>query len=533
MRVVNADEMRKIDSQAIEEFGFTEGLIIENVGVRGADFIEDTYLKDGPYGEIVFLVGNGNNGADGVAIARHLKNRGNSVRIFLLFPDSDGSPELVKQAKLAHKYGVKVTELSSHDQLAGYFTETQEHYLVIDAIIGVGFRVPLSDYLFDIINTTNTYADELVAIDIATGITADSGSLSGTAIQADYTLAVGLPKTGHYIGDGAKHSGEIAVIDAGFPSALLEGGDKALLTPEGVSSIFQSRNKFAHKNNFGHAMVVGGSEGLCGALIMASNACLRVGTGLVTAATWAENYEQLVPRIRPEIMTGLIPTERAEVSDIIKELEVWDTIVIGPGMGRSTKTRDTVVELLNNFAGPVVVDADAIKVLSLKEDAELLKSRKGPTVFTPHIGEFASFVGVKVSEVLERPIEYLKEVVDTLSCCVVLKGSSTYLGFPNGEVFINHYPNDGMASGGTGDVLAGILGGLLAQNAGDFRKDIKKSGLFADKSRLFEAICLGVMAHTLSGKFAADSLGVRAMTAGSIIDFLPNAFNELNQTTSR
>lgn len=526
MKVVSTKEMKKIEEKTFNEFGFIEDLVIENVGVSGADFIQERILEEQEFGEIVVLVGRGNNGADALAIARHLRNRGYSVRAFLLFPDEEGTEEQKKQLAMAANFGVKITEVRSVESVNSYFTQTQDHYLVLDGILGTGCRLPLSNYLFDFIETVNDNSTITVSLDMPTGVTGDSGRISSSAIIADFTLAIGLPKAGHFISEGAKRSGELVILDVGFPNVLLEEGDKYLLTPEVTSQIYSQRNKFAHKNTFGHCLVTGGSNGLTGALIMASNAALKVGTGLVTAATWEENYSELSSRITPEIMTGLIPRERKDVDDIIKSFSRYDSIVVGPGLGRSEAVRSTVLELLNNFSGPVVVDADAIRVLSLKEDLEIFQRRKAPTIFTPHVGEFASFVGAPVESILERPMEYLKEMVDMTNSCFILKGACTYLAFPNGETYINYFPNDGMASGGSGDVLAGILGGMLAQNT----PEKKVSGMFENKEKIYHALCLGVALHSLAGKHAADALGERSMTAVSIIDHLHLAFKELEQS---
>ena len=524
MKVVSVEEMKKIELRSFNDFGFSEKLIIENVGVSAADYIQESFLNDTDFGEIIVVAGKGNNGADSLAIARQLKNRGYSVRAFLLFPE-EGTEDQKHQLELARNFGVKISEVNSIDSFKAYFTQIQEQYLVIDGIVGTSFKTPLSNYLFEVIDTVNAHSTITISIDIPTGITGDCGSISSTSILADYTLAIGLPKVGHFVSEGAKRSGELIVLDAGLPSILLEEGDKYLLTPEVVSNIYLQRNKFAHKNTFGHTLLVGGSHGMTGALVMASNAALKVGTGLVTAATWESNYNELTTRITPEIMTGLIPTERKEVVDIIKEFSRFDSVVLGPGLGRSQEGRATVLEVLNNYSGPIVVDADAIRVLSLKEDREVFLRRKAPTIFTPHIGEFASFVGTTVDQILEKPMQYLKEMVDLTNSCFILKGACTYLAFPNGETYINYFPNDGMATGGSGDVLAGILGGMLAQ----YTPEKKVSGMFEDKEKIFHALCLGVTLHTLAGKHAAINLGERTMSAMNIIEHFSHAFKELNE----
>ncbi len=522
MRVVNISEMKAIEARAIEEFGFSESLIIENVGMRASDFIEDVYLHERHYGEIIVLVGQGNNGADALAIARNLANKNHSVRAFILFPDGEGTEELKKQAIMAKTFGVKLTEIRSVDSLNSYFTQTQDEYFVIDGILGTGFKQPLSNYLFDIINVINENASVCISIDIPSGISGDSGAISSTAVKADITLAIGLPKTGHYISAGATHTGEVLPLDVGFPLDILTTGDKSLLSIDTVLPYFDQRDEFAHKNTFGHTLVVGGSQGLTGALILASKAALASGAGLVTAATWNQNYGELASRISPEIMSGLIPTETGEVQSTIKELGRFTSIVIGPGLGITPESRDTVLEVLNYSSGPVVVDADAIKVLSLA-DADVFHKRKGPTILTPHIGEFAKFVGVSVSEIQEKPLQYLKELVDKLNCCIVLKDACTYLAFPNGETYISYHPNSGMATGGSGDVLAGILGGIMAQ----FPLDNKVSGMFLDKTALYQSLCLGVMTHSLAGKHASADKGVRSMSAGNLVGHISSAFLEL------
>lgn len=528
MRVVDVAEMRAIEGLAITEHGYSEDLIIENIGLRGADFIEEEILIDHSFEELVFLIGQGNNGADALAIARHLRNRGYVCRAFLLFSKEEATEALKKQVKLAQAFSVKFTEIDKADQLKSYFMQTQEGYFVVDGIIGIGLSSPLSNYLFDIVKTVNELASAVVSVDIATGVDANSGSVNSAAIEADITLAISLAKTGHYIGEGAKHSGEIAVIDSGIPTSAMEGGDKALLLTSNISNIYSARSKFAHKNSFGHALIIGGSSGLTGALILAAEAALKVGTGLVTAATWKESYAEATSRMIPEIMTGPVPTERDDVDDIIKVLERYDSIVIGPGLGRTEKTRSTVTKILHNFAGPVVVDADGINALSLKEDGKLFRTRKGATILTPHIGELASFLGVSSSEVLENPIALLKKAVEETASIIVLKGACTFLGFPTGEILINYFPNHGMATAGSGDVLAGMLGGLMAQAAPD-KLDKKISGLFTNDTAFNQATCLAVLLHTLAGKHAAAKLGSESMTARNIIEHIKNGFSEISE----
>ena len=526
MKVVDTEEMKLIEKKSLEEYGFSEDLIIENVGLRGADYLHETVIHKSSFGEIVFLIGKGNNGADGLSVARYLKNKGYSTRAFLLFSEESLGDNTKKQLGMARAYGVKISELKNIEQITSYFTQTQENYLVVDAILGTGFRFPLSSFLFEVITTVNTYASVTVSLDIPSGVVGDSGKISSSAVRADYTLAIGLPKLGHIMGSGSEVCGKIKVIDVGLPKLLLEEGDISLITKKNVSSILSKRSNFAHKNNFGHSLVLGGSHGLCGALSLACEAALKSGSGLVSAATWEQNYPEFLSRLNTnEVMTGIIPSggDPKGVESILRDLMKYQSIVIGPGLGQTEIAREVALEVLNSYPGPVVVDADAIKVLSAKKDSDVFYKRKGPTVLTPHIGEFANFVEEKKSAVLEKPIHYLKTFVDSLNCCIILKGYATYLGFPNGKVGVNYLPNAGMASAGTGDVLAGILGGLLAQ----LKPQNVKSGLFLDKNKIYDALCLGVLVHTLAGKEASKKLGPRSMTAGTLLDHISNAFFEI------
>lgn len=522
MRIVSQKEMKELEVKTIKEFGFREELIIENVGLRGADYIRTNCLKDFS-GEIVVLLGSGSNGADGLAIARHLVRVGFKVTGFTLFPKKDCSDEFNNQLKLAQSFGVKIFNYSGMEELSSFFNEARK-LLVIDAIFGTGLRLPLPNFLYDVIKLVNDLADTTIALDIPTGVVCDTGAIQGNAIDADVTLAIALPKLGHYISHGARLSGKVEVLDVGFPKELLKAGDKFLLQIEDVIDTASKRSKFSHKNNFGHTLVVGGSHGLTGALALTTGACLRVGTGLVTGVTWEKQYHEYLVRVSPEIMTGLIPQDESKWSELVKELEKYDSVVIGPGLGRTPKSRKIVLEILNNFAGPVVLDADAINVLNLKEDRGIFSMRNAPTVLTPHFGEFARFTGAKMADLLARPVDHLRSLVETINCSVILKGPCTYLGFSSGGVYFNYFPNDGMAKAGAGDVLSGIIGGLLGQELN------KESGSLLKEYKTFDrVVALGVLIHSRAGFHAAKSHGPRSMSAGTIINCLQDAFLELEQ----
>jgi ADP-dependent NAD(P)H-hydrate dehydratase / NAD(P)H-hydrate epimerase len=528
MRVVTQKEMKQIEAVSAEKYHFTESLVIENVGVKGAEFIKQHLFKEQPQSiEVVFLIGKGNNGADGLAIARYLKQMGVELRAFVLFPEEETSPEVKLEVRRAKAFGVKVNHLTSLEQVESYFNHGSSNPIIVDAIFGTGVRLPLSNFIYDVLNLVNTIASYTIAVDIPSGVEGDTGRSQGNAIKADLTLCIALPKVGYYQADGAKLVGQIQILEVGFPNQELQrGGDKFLLDFPYLVNKLNPRNKFADKKTFGHTLVIGGSHGLTGALILASQAALKVGAGLVTGVTWEAQYPEFLSRLIPEIMTGYIPQDQAKWLRLIKNLNnTYDAIVIGPGLGRSARSRRIVLEIMSNYNGPLVLDADAINVLNLKEDMEIFKMRGAPTVMTPHFGEFSRFSGIAMDDLIKSPMHYLNMLVENINCTVVLKGPCTFLGSPSGKTFINFFPNDGMATGGSGDVLAGILGGLLGQD-GSLKE---KNSLYNVYESFDQIVGLSVLLHSISGQQAAKEIGVRSMSAMSLIEKLPQTFHVIDE----
>lgn len=525
MRIVTQSEMKELEKLAQTKYHFPEKLIIENVALLGARAIADKLAEDIHFGELIFLIGKGNNGGTGMAIARHLASMGLEPRAFMLFEEKACSQEVKEQMKIAASYGVRVSFISEMVELEAYFQQSGAPKIIVDAIFGTGVQLPLSNFLYDVIHFINQEKAYTISLDIPTGVEGDSGQIQGNAIQADLTLAVGLPKLGYYQADGPRLVGEVQIIPSGLPQQIIhEGGDKFLIDQDLRDDLPPARNKFGDKKVFGHTLVIGGSHGLTGALVMSSTAAMKAGAGLVTAATWEPQYQEFISRLVPEVMTGYVPLDQSKWGRLIKDLDKYDSIVIGPGLARSVRSRMLVLEILNNFPGPVVLDADAINVLSLKEDAEVFRTRHAPTLLTPHFGEFARFANLSIEQVNTEPYYHLREVIERINCSVILKGPCTYLGFPNGKTYFNFSPNDGMASGGVGDVLAGILGGLIGQQGNLKRRD----SLYNIYENLNRTILLGVLIHTLAGKVAAEKFGVRPMTATNLIDVFPEAFKALD-----
>lgn len=526
MRIVTQAEMKELEEEAQKKYHFPEKLVIENVALLAAKAIIHKLGEELRLGELIFLIGKGNNGGTGLAIARHLASLGHEPRAFILFDEAALSQETKEQLRMAKAYGVRTAFIDEAHNLQSYFQLNGLPKIMIDAIFGTGVKLPLSNFLYDVIELVNQEKAYTICLDMPTGVEGDTGQIQGNAMAADLTLAVGLPKLGYYQGEAGRLVGEVEIIPSGLPQELLQsGGDKFVLGHDPKNELLQRRNKFGDKKLFGHTLVIGGSHGLTGALVMASTAALKVGAGLVTAATWEPQYEEFLSRVIPEIMTGYVPTDQSKWGRLIKDLGKYDSVVIGPGLSRSIRSRKLVLEILNNFAGPVVLDADAINVMNMKEDADVFKMRSAPTLLTPHMGEFARFTGIPLADVGHEPYFHLKEVIERINCSVILKGPCTYLAFPNGKTFFNFSPNDGMATGGVGDVLAGILGGLIGQE-GNLKK---RDSLYNIYENLNRTILQGVLIHTWSGRFASEKLGVRPMTATSLIEAFPDAFKAMDE----
>lgn len=521
MKVVDLLEMNKLLDSS-RKIGLSESMVVENSAINASTIIQKIYNENDFQNEIVFLIGKGKNGADAIATARQLENKGVKTRAFLLFPDELPCDLLKDQVQLAYSYGVKINEMREVEQLTNYFDQFTNKFILVDGILGTGQTLPLSNYLYDINQVVNHHNNLVFSIDMPTGVCAKTGKVISRAIIADYTLAIGLPKTGLYSDSAPRFCGKIKVVDSGLSKVLLEDtGQNELLNPHKIIQNLEERDLFGHKNTFGHCLVIGGTTGLTGALILASKAALKVGAGLVTAVTWESNYQELISRMTPEIMTNTIPDGSARI-EILPKLKNYDSIVLGPGIGKTSEARELVIAIMNSFSGTLVIDADAINLLDIERDFEMINNRKGPTVLTPHLKEFSDFAKTTMEEVSSNPYQILSKVVAKLNCAIVLKGACSFLALPDGKILINYFPNDGLATAGSGDVLAGIIGGLLAGS----QYDSTTVGIFDNKASLYDGLSVALSVHTLAGKFAALELGARSMGASDIIKYIPYVFNK-------
>lgn len=507
MRVVTSREMRDIDQIASEKFKIPSLILMENAGVRTAELVANKYRDLNWRSEIIILAGKGNNGGDALVAARQLLAMGMRVRLFLLHGADAYKNEAKQNLEILLSQKVRPIILENIGPLEEFFASAQGPFLAVDGLLGIGIKGPLAGLYADVVDLVNAKADYIIALDIPTGVDATSGAVVGNAIRADMTIAYGFGKLGHFVAPGALHRGELKVVDIALPPKFRQDGVIHALTADNVAPLLSRRDRYGHKNSFGHTLLIGGSPGKLGAISMASRACLRVGTGLVSVATWEDGFESLMAKLDDEIMAVCLSFEDKQYAKYKEEVSDFSSIVVGPGMGTGEKAQRLFRDLLDFYHGPLVIDADGINLLSDPSTRKLLANRKYPSVLTPHPGEMARLMNANTKDVLNNPKDFVEKAAEETNAVVLLKGATTFISAGEGQLYLNHYPNDGMATAGSGDVLAGMIGGIIGQ------------GMNARDS-----VCLGVFMHSYSGQIAADKLGHRAMTASDIIHNLGEAF---------
>ncbi|OFZ21766.1 MAG: hypothetical protein A2X94_15620 [Bdellovibrionales bacterium GWB1_55_8] len=514
MRICTAAEMREIDHIAETEYGIPAALLMENAGRAAAQIILERYEGAGRDTEILIFAGKGNNAGDAFVVARRFLCLERRVRIFHLEPEEHLHGATRANFQILKKLKAKLTLLDNVGELQAFFNSSPGPHTVVDGILGTGFKGRLEGLYYDVVEMINAQnINEVIALDIPSGVSGDTGEVGGTSILATYTISFGFPKLGHFLPPGAPRRGELMNVDISLPPRFRKEGDKFLLMKQPLTRLLSSRDRYGHKNSFGHTLLIGGSPGRIGAITMAARACHKMGTGLVTVASWEDAFQTLVVKLPDETMSVSLDLERSDNSEYIRILESYSSVVIGPGLGQRARGKDLVEGLLTHYDGPVVIDADALNIVSANKLHELLIRRRAPTVLTPHAGEMARLLDVPVETILKDPAQAVKDAVDRTHAIVMLKGAATLVGSPDQVLYLNHYPNDGMATAGSGDVLAGMIGGLLGQHLDPFQGTL-----------------LGIYLHSLAGDFAAKSLGHRAMTAPDIIENISNAFKEIKAT---
>ena len=446
----------------MSEYFLPSRVLMENAGKGCADIIHQRNFGQ----RVIVVCGVGNNGGDGFVIARWLYKYGYDVTIVVVGDKQKFSPETAENFKACEKLGLEI--LDDFDFSAGFD-------LIVDALFGIGFKGNIEGELKEIVDTINFSFAKVVSIDIPSGLDADNG-LSECCVHADLTLTMAAAKPGHFLGRGKEVCGELVVVPIGIPvNELFKSLDEFEYLDE---QILPKRSPVAHKGTYGNLAIVAGSQGYSGAAILCSRSALHSGAGLITLY-YPQGMEEIFEQSLTEVMT-----KNFDALEMMKA----DTVLLGPGFG--TQNVEAVEYILNNFDGKLIIDADGLNILA--ENREMLQKIKG-AVLTPHIGEFARLCGVTVEKVLQNPMELLKDFVAKFDCKVLLK-SHVSLFCTGQKIWFINKGNDGLATGGSGDVLAGAIASFATQ------------GLDLVSACLGASYLVGDTAEKLANEFATPAI---------------------------
>lgn len=514
MKVTTAGQMREIESLTMNQYKIPGIALMENAGKALAERIE-AILCGVNEKKICIFAGKGNNGGDGFVAARHLSNRGAKVKIFLLCPKGQMSGDAALNLQTLLEMGmdiVEITGIRDWDKVKIGITFAD---CLVDALLGTGFKGQITGNMAQIIELINLAGKMVVAADIPSGVHADSGQVGTTAVRARHTVTFGLYKPGLLFYPGYEYAGQITLADIGIPGMLLTGPEikQNMVTQQDVADVLIPRQPAAHKGMCGHVLAVAGSRGLTGAAALCSEAAMRAGAGLVTLGIAASLSDVMAMKLT-EVMTSPLP----ESADGVLGTDAWENIGLlagrcqvlaaGPGLGRHEATRALVETIIKKTQCPLVLDADALFAIS--GNPGMLAEAQSLPVLTPHPGEMARLTGLSIRDINENKADIARIAAGEWQSIVVLKGSPTVTAFPDGEIFINTTGNAGMATAGSGDVLTGVIAGLVAQ------------GLSSH-----DAAVSGVYVHGLAGDIAARQGGIAGMMANDIVKALPAAIHRI------
>lgn len=514
MKLVTSEEMRALDQGAIKEYGIPGLILMENAALGVVKLIRE-FLGILKGKKITVIAGKGNNGGDGFAIARHLINNGCEVKVLIL-----GNPEVIKgdarvNLEILNKMGNKVFPIVNPNSLNIVKVALGYSDLIVDAVFGTGFKGAIEGHGASIIELVNSFQKPVIAVDIPSGLEADTGQVLGPCIKATQTVTFALPKLGQILQPGYNYCGQLHIVDISIPENLISKYETkySLITPVMVNGILPLRPSWGHKGTFGRVTVIGGSEGLSGAPALTSMAALRIGAGLVTLGI-PESLNGLMEVKLTEVMTRPLPETKEKSLDLLALEQIramikgTQALALGPGLSTHTRTKELVKGLLTDLEIPLVLDADGLN--ALVEEPQMLAQCKGPVVITPHPGEMARLMGIEISQVQNNRLKVALEGARAWNVIVVLKGDRTIVATPSGKVYINTTGNAGMATGGTGDILTGIICGLMAQ------------GLTA-----IDAAMAGVYLHGAAGDLVVETKGILGLVAGDLLEALPTVTKKI------
>lgn len=504
MLVCTAAQMREIDRTAIEDYGVPGVVLMEAAGRGVVQALAS--VRDLQGARVAILCGPGNNGGDGYVVARHLIGCEARVTTFLVGDRARIKGDALTNLKILERMSADIRPLATAEDLARAEPKLVHAEVIVDALLGTGLQSDVSGQYRLVIERANRLRGLKVAVDIPSGLDADSGRVMGVAFKADHTVTFGYPKLGLVTHPGVEWSGQLHLVDIGIPAGVASDKEFAgeVLEGEEVGRRLQHRPAWGHKGTYGHLLVVAGSPGKTGAALLCGEAALRSGAGLVTVAAPPLAMAALETKTREVMLAPLLPPGRdpdgseETLTHYLALVEGKAAVALGPGIPRGPGMQALIARMVTETAVPLVIDADGLNELA--GVLPCLRGAKAPVLLTPHPGEMARLVDRSVEDVQADRVGTATSFAQTWGVHVALKGARTIIAGPDGRVCINPTGNSGMGSGGTGDVLTGMVGGFLAQHHDPL-----------------DALCIAVFVHGLAGDRAAERQGERGLTASDLL----------------
>lgn len=484
--VVTCRQMREIDKSAIES-GLPGIVLMENAALAVVKEVLDMAPE-----KVQIFCGKGQNGGDGFAVARHLINKGVETKVILLCNPDEISGDALLNFKVLSKMDADITLFDNF--------VPEECDLLVDALLGTGTKGEIKGDCAKAVEYINSCSAKVISVDIPSGINGDTGKVLGTAVRADVTVTFAFPKTGLCSDLSADYIGKLVIADISIPDNLdiLKNINTFLITAHKAKKAFPKRSRAAHKGDMGRVAIIGGSEGMAGAVYMACAAAERGGAGLVTALV----PESILPVIMSKITGSMcLPVEQNT------DVNSFDAVLVGNGMRKTESTEKLVKTLLKTYTGTLVIDADGLNVLKGAED---IKNTKAKVIITPHVGEMSRLTNISSGEIAENKIKAAQDFARSSNAIVVLKGCNTVVALPEGKTYINKRGTPAMAKGGSGDVLAGLITAVCAKG-----------------TSYEDAVCGAVYVHAVAGELAEKEMGEYSVIPQEIIDNIGKAISNL------
>ncbi len=512
MKVARVEEMKNMDQDAIKKYGINNLLLMENAGLAVCQIIRQKYgFKK--YNFLIFC-GTGNNGGDGLVVARKLYSNGAHVQLCILSNPEKYKNVSLKNWQIIQKLNIPFYIKPSVEEIDSLIKPDN---VMVDAIFGTGLTREITGYYFQLIQMINQKTNPVVSVDIPSGINGNNGTISGIAVKADHTVTFGLPKLGNILYPGYKYNGSLSISHISFPPELYNTPDIKIHINTPVT--IPERQENGHKGTFGNALFIAGAQNYYGAPSFSSLSFLKAGGGYSRLAVpasiipyIASKASEVVFLPQKETNSGTIALEN--LNELLEWAEKMDFVIIGPGLSLQEETQSLVRDLIIKINKPLLIDGDGLTALS--KDISILKKRKKPTILTPHPGEMSRLIGQSVQKIKENQINIIQKFSKNNNTICILKGPHTVIGLPNGELYINMTGNCGMASAGSGDVLTGTIAAMYTL------------GLSIES-----AARQGTLVHGVSGDLSACKTGKDGMIAQDILDSLPEAMKVIRENQKK